>query len=72
MKEILRTNDLVTISFARALLDDAGIANEVFDQHTSAIEGGVWAIQRRVLVLDEDVDEAVEILTQADMDVRRP
>ena len=71
MIEILRTNDLVAISYAQALLKDAAIACAVLDQHTSAIEGSIWAIQRRLLVDDEDAPAARSLLTDAGLDVRR-
>jgi hypothetical protein len=71
MKEIMRTNDLATLSFAQALLKDADIPNDVFDQHTSMLEGSVMAIQRRLLVLDEDAEEALKILGDAGIDVRQ-
>ncbi|MGY8996787.1 MAG: putative signal transducing protein [Alphaproteobacteria bacterium] len=71
MKEIMRTNDLATLSFAQALLKDADIPNDVFDQHTSMLEGSIMAIQRRLLVLDEDAEEAVKLLGDAGIDVRQ-
>lgn len=69
MKELLRSNDPVQISFISALLKDAGIPFDVFDGHTSSLEGSVMAIQRRLVVLDEDVAEAKEILRQAGLSV---
>ena len=71
MKEIMRTNDLATLAFAQALLKDAEIPNEIFDQHTSMLEGSIMAIQRRLLVLDEDVAEAKQLLGDAGIDVRQ-
>jgi len=70
MIEIMRTNDLVAISYAQALLKDADIVCAVFDQHASVIEGSIWAIQRRVLVDDEDAPAARTLLTDAGLDVR--
>ena len=67
MKEILRTNNLGTLTFAQALLKDADIPHEVFDQHTSMLEGSIMAIQRRLLVLDDDVEQARTILNEADI-----
>ncbi len=67
----MRTNDLATLSFAQALLKDADIPNDVFDQHTSMLEGSIMAIQRRLLVLDEDAEEALKILGDAGIDVRQ-
>ena len=68
MKEVLRTNDMVTLSWAQALLTDAGIEHHVFDQYTSAIEGSILAIQRRILVLDEDRERAARLLREAGID----
>ena len=56
MEELIRTNDLVTISFVEALLKDADIGYIVADQAMSALEGMVGAFPRRILV---DADEAV-------------
>lgn len=70
MIEILRTNDLVAISWAQALLKDSDIVCAVLDQHTSVLEGSVLAIQRRLLVDDEDAPAARRLLTDAGLDVR--
>ena len=64
MKEVIRTNDLVLISFAEALLSDADIESVVLDAHTSMIEGSVNAIQRRLMVTDEDYERAKALLTE--------
>ena len=50
MKELLRTNDPVELSFVQALLKDSGIETIVFDQHTSIMEGSIGAIPRRIMV----------------------
>lgn len=71
MIEILRTNDLVALSYAEALLKDAGIPSAVLDHHTSALEGSVWAIRRRLLVDDEDADAARRLLADAGIDAGR-
>ena len=50
MEELLRTNDVVLISFVEALLRDAGIDHFVADQNMSVIEGSLGILPRRVLV----------------------
>lgn len=65
MKEVLRSNDPVALSFAQALLDDAGIPHALFDRHTSVLEGSVLAIRQRLAVADEDADEARRLLADA-------
>ena len=67
MKEVLRTNDPVALSFAQSLLEDAGIEPFVLDAHASAVEGSIGAIQRRVMVIDEDADMARSIIAAADL-----
>jgi len=62
MKELIRTNNIVLISWLEARLAEDGIEAVVFDQYASAIEGQVGPIQRRVMVLDEDFPRAQWIL----------
>lgn len=65
MKELLRTNDIVKLSWIRALLADGGIEALVLDQHTSVLEGSAGAIPRRVMVGDDDVERAKRLLADA-------
>ena len=62
MKELVRTNDIVFISWLQATLAGDGIEAVVFDQYASAIEGQVGPVQRRVMVLDEDFARAQWIM----------
>ena len=48
MKELLRTNDAVRLSFLQSLLKDSGIESLVLDHHTSLVEGSIGAIPRRL------------------------
>jgi hypothetical protein len=59
------TNDMVRLSFLRALLADAGVAVTVLDGHTSAVEGSIGAIPRRLAVADADAVQARRVLTEA-------
>ncbi len=65
MIELMRSNDLVMLSWISAHLDGANIGFVILDTHTSILEGSIGAIPRRVMVLDEDIDEAREILDSA-------
>jgi hypothetical protein len=65
MKELIRTNDAVVISFAESLLKDAGIGCFVADQNMSVLDGSIGVLPRRVLVIDEDADAARRILVDA-------
>ncbi|MBK1698716.1 putative signal transducing protein [Rhodovibrio salinarum] len=65
MRELLRTNDPVKLSWIQALLADAGIEAVVLDTHTSIVEGSIGAIPRRLCVLAEDLERARRVLEDA-------
>ena len=65
MRELIRANDPVLLSWVVATLADEGIEAIVFDTHTSVLEGSVAAIPRRVMVLEEDHSRARRILVDA-------
>lgn len=67
MIELVRTNDVVVISFVRSLMRDAGIACFVADQNMSVMDGSLGILSRRVMVDAERADEARQILTDAGM-----
>lgn len=69
MKELVRTTDVVRLSWLTALLADAGIEVIVLDTHTSVLEGSIGAIPRRLAVLDEDHAQALRVLREAGEDV---
>jgi len=70
MKELLRTNDVVRLSWAQALLRDAGIETVVLDQHTSLVEGSIGAIPRRLMVAEGDHVRAKALLASAEAGLR--
>lgn len=69
MKELLRTNDVVKLSWVQATLQGSGIESLVLDTHTSIVEGSIGAIQRRVMVADEDLSRARRLLAEAGEDL---
>jgi len=62
MIAIIKTNNTVTLSYAQSVLNDHDIGSFIADTHASILDGSVGAIPRRLMVLDEDVTEAHEIL----------
>ena len=66
MKELLRTNDPVRLSWLRALLKDSGVYSLVFDHHTSLVEGSIGAIPRRLMVAERDYSRACALLGTSD------
>ena len=65
MIELVRTNDIVLISFIEALLRDADIVFFIADQNMSIVEGSIGVLQRRVMVDAERLDEARKLLADA-------
>jgi Putative prokaryotic signal transducing protein len=65
MREVLRSNDAVRLSWLTALLADAGIAAVVFDDHMSIVEGSIGALPRRLMVEDADHAHALRVLAEA-------
>jgi hypothetical protein len=64
-KELLRTTDVVRLSWLSALLADAGIATVVLDTHTSVLEGSLGVLPRRLMVADGDLAQACRVLREA-------
>jgi hypothetical protein len=65
LRELVRTNDLVLVSAIGALLDGANIDHLVADQNMSIIEGSLGILPRRILVHDDDVKVARQVLVDA-------
>jgi hypothetical protein len=65
VKEILRTNDAVLLSWSQAVLTECGIGSVILDTHTSILEGSIAAVQRRLMVADEDHAAATRQLEAA-------
>ena len=67
MEELVRTNDPVLLSWLTAQLAEENIDAVVLDAHTSVMEGSISAIQRRVMVVSEDLARARQILAEAEI-----
>jgi hypothetical protein len=65
LRELVRTNNAVLISAVQALLDGADIPHVVLDQHMSVLEGSLGVLPRRLLVSDDDLAEARQLLEEA-------
>jgi hypothetical protein len=65
MRELVRTNDAVLISAIEALLNGARIKHMVVDQNMSVLEGSIGIFPRRILVGEDDVQAARQLLQEA-------
>jgi len=69
VKEVLRTNDPVKLSYAQSLLRDADIEPIVLDQGMSSMYGGgLPVIKARIMVIDEDAVQAAGLLAELQED----
>lgn len=68
MRELLRTTDILMVSYVRNLLGEAGIAHHVFDENFSILEGSIGIIPRRVMVAEEDMNRARTVLWEAGLE----
>jgi hypothetical protein len=66
MRELLRSNDLVRLSWAQAILAAEGIDCVVLDDQVSGVEGSIGAIPRRLMVDGATWDRARRLLADAD------
>jgi hypothetical protein len=63
--ELVRTNDLVLISLIETLLNEAGVAFFVADQHMSAVEGSLGFLPRRIMIDSNERERARRLLSDA-------
>ena len=68
MKELIRTNDVVVLSFAESLMKDAGIGCFIADQGMSILEGSLGLLPRRFLVSEDDEEDARQLLIDAGLE----
>lgn len=65
MRELLRSNDLVYLSWVQATLAAEGIECVLLDDHVSGVEGSIGAIPRRLMVEAALLERARQLLRQA-------
>jgi len=64
MIELVRTNDLVLISFVESVLTQGGVRFFVADNHMSAVEGSLGFLPRRILVDSDQCEQARQLLRE--------
>ncbi len=71
MVELLRTNDIVYLSFVRHMLNGEGIDHVLLDEFTSAVEGSINAIPRRILVAENMLKPAQILLSNHSLTINQ-
>ncbi len=62
MKELLRTNDAVLISFIESIMKEAQVEHVVLDTHMSVVDGSLGVLPRRIMVDDDSLRQARRLL----------
>jgi len=65
MIELVRTNDLVLISFVESVLTQGGVRFFVADNHMSTVEGSLGFLPRRIMVDTDQRELARQLLSEA-------
>jgi len=65
LRELVRTNDAVLVSAIEALLNGADIPHLVLDRNMSVLEGSIGILPRRILVDEEHIAAARQLLQDA-------
>jgi hypothetical protein len=65
VRELIRTNDAVLVSAVEALLAGADIPHLVLDQNMSVLEGSLGILPRRLLVAEDHLRTARQLLKDA-------
>jgi hypothetical protein len=65
VRELIRTNNAVLISAVQALLNAADIPSLLLDENMSVLEGSLGMLPRRVMVAEDDVQDARKLLEDA-------
>lgn len=67
MKELFRSNDAVLLSYADALLNEAGIGHVIADGNMAVMEGTLGILPRRMMVPEDQWQQAASVLREADL-----
>ncbi|MBL1406542.1 MAG: hypothetical protein COC17_06355 [Hyphomicrobiales bacterium] len=72
MEELVRTNDVVMISYIETMLKDQEINHLILDQHMSVLEGSIGMIQRRIMVESTSLHQARRLLKELGLEKELP
>lgn len=65
MIELIRTYDVVVLSFAETVLETAGIGALILDRHMGFADGLQGGVVPRLMVAEDDENQARRVLAEA-------
>ena len=70
MKELFSTNDITKFVYAETILNSNNIVSFTFDDNISVLEGSIGILPRRLMVLENDYEQALELLEDFGLDLK--
>ena len=70
MKELFSTNDITQFVYAETILNSNDIVSFTLDANISVLEGSIGILPRRLMVLENDYEQALELLEDFGLDLK--
>lgn len=70
MKELFSTNDITKFVYAETILNSNNIVSFALDENISVLEGSIGILPRRLMVLENDYEQALELLEDFGLDLK--
>ena len=70
MKELFSTNDITKFVYAETILNSNDIVSFALDENISVLEGSIGILPRRLMVLANDYEQALELLEDFGLDLK--
>ena len=70
MKELFSTNDITKFVYAETILNSNDKVSFTLDENISVLEGSIGILPRRLMVLENDYEQALELLEDFGLDLK--
>ena len=70
MKELFSTNDITKFVYAESILNSNDIVSFTLDENISVLEGSIGILPRRLMVLENDYEQALDLLEDFGLDLK--
>ena len=70
MKELFSTNDITKFVYAETILNSNDIVSFTLDENISVLEGSIGILPRRLMVLESDYQQALDLLEDFGLDLK--
>ena len=71
MKELFSTNDITQFVYAETILNSNDIVSFTLDENISVLEGSIGILPRRLMVLENDYEQAMDLLERFSFDLKK-